>query len=134
VIVADTNLIVARFLPGPLTPLAVKWSESHPAWAVPELWRFEFTNVLSTYVRNAGLDPTVASQVLRSALSTFLPNEYPIDQQVALNLAVRLRISSYDANYIALAELLGTPCVTHDTQLLERARKQTRSLGSIRHE
>lgn len=50
-IVADTNLIVYLVMPSPYTEAAERLLIRDPDWVVPFLWRSEFRNVLSLYLR-----------------------------------------------------------------------------------
>lgn len=50
-IVADTNLIAYLLIPGPFSKDAERVQRRDPDWRAPWLWRSEFLNVLSLYVR-----------------------------------------------------------------------------------
>ena len=50
-IVVDTNVLSYFYLPSDFTPLAVRLLERDSAWIVPPLWRSEFRNVLTLYLR-----------------------------------------------------------------------------------
>jgi predicted nucleic acid-binding protein len=128
-IVADVNLLVYQAVQTPQTRLAERWADHDPHWFVPELWRFEFTNAITTLARNGRLDHDTAASVISNAIEAFSPRELPVDQVAVYRTAVRYRISSYDANYIVLAETLGTYCVTADRQMLERVPRLTKPLS-----
>lgn len=130
-IVADTNLLLAYMVEGPLTPLAKKWAAAAKVWHVPMLWRYEFTNAINTYLRNGLLMPSAGPEILSEALESFSAHEHATDQLKVLDVSLRLRISPYDANFVVLAEQLGTYCVTNDKQMLERARRQTRGMSQL---
>lgn len=128
-IVADTNLIVALLVEGPLTSFARAWATAHPVWHVPRLWRYEFTNVVVAHLKAGALAQADAPRLLRSAMVTFGDTEHDTDQLKVLDLSLRLRLSPYDANFILLAEQLGTRCVTNDRAMLERAPRYTRAIS-----
>lgn len=131
-IVADANVLVYLLVQTPQTRLAEKWAEFDPKWCLPELWRFEFTNAVMTFVRSGKLSSAEGEDALSEAIELFSPMELRVDPIVAYRTALRFRISPYDANYICLAELLGVRCVTADKQLLERVPRWTQALSDIR--
>jgi predicted nucleic acid-binding protein len=45
--------------------------------------------------------------------------EYPVDDALALELAVRSPCSARDCEYVALAEALDVPLVTNDRDVLD---------------
>lgn len=130
-IVADTNLLIAYMIEGPLTPLARKWATVARVWHVPILWRYEFTNAINTYLRSGLLMPSAGPEILKEAIKSFSAHEHATDQLKVLSLALGLNISPYDANFVLLAEELRTYCVTNGKQMLERARRRTRSFGQL---
>ena len=60
VIVADVNLIVYHYIPGPFTAAAVQARMCDADWLVPSVWKFEYVNVLATSVREKILIVEVA--------------------------------------------------------------------------
>lgn len=100
-IVVDTNVLAYLLLPGPKTKLAEALLLDQPRWAAPPLWRSEWRNVLTTYLRRDLLQPseTVASEQV-------------------LQLANRSRCSAYDCEFVAAAQQLGVPLVTEDRAVL----------------
>ncbi len=54
-IVADTNVIAYLLIPSPFTAMAERVYRRDAEWVAPRLWRSEFRNVLSLYVRRAVL-------------------------------------------------------------------------------
>ena len=51
-LVLDTNIIAYFFLPGPFEVDARKLRSASFEWAVPRLWRSEFSNVLALQMRH----------------------------------------------------------------------------------
>ena len=127
-IVADTNLLVYRSIETPFAPLAKRWFEVDPLWMVPTIWRFEFTNAIVMHVRKGVITRAEGATAIDEAIKTYSSNEIVVDQTTAFNLAMQLRLSAYDANFILLAQALGTYCVTGDQQMLERAPRWARGL------
>ncbi len=58
-----------------------------------------------------------------NAFALLRPREHEVDPHVILELAARLSISAYDAEYVALAEHLRVPLVTFDQKLQAAAPK-----------
>jgi predicted nucleic acid-binding protein len=120
VIIADANLILYRYLNGPLTPLAEVAVARDPDWRTTNLWRCEFTSALVKMIRANVLAEVDALTAMRSAAADMIPREVDVPQDQALRAALQYGISAYDAQYIALAELLGHSCVTADGQLARK--------------
>jgi predicted nucleic acid-binding protein len=116
-IVVDTNILVYSLIQGPATALARRVLDHDPVIRLPELWRHEFVNALATYSRSGGATAEEARQLWLEADRLFEPYTVPVDLSMALEFAVRHRITAYDAQFIALAEALGVRCVTEDRRL-----------------
>lgn len=90
---------------------------------VPALWALEFANVLRKAVTSGKVDLVIAAEI--AALQADLPlvvhaeASAPIDN---LRLALQYGLSSYDADYLALAMRLNLPLATRDAALREAAR------------
>jgi predicted nucleic acid-binding protein len=87
-------------------------------WAVPELWKVEFLNVLTTYCRTNGMKPAEAETMLfdiDQVLGLKFSRADPVD---ILHIATINNISAYDATFISLARSLDSPLVTADKKLL----------------
>lgn len=117
-IVADTNLIVHAFLPGNETEEAREVFRKSGDWAAPLLWKSEFRNVLSTYMRRKELTLNRASVLMQEAEAFLHGKEQQIGSSEVLALAAVSGCSAYDCEFIALAEFLNAPLVTHDRQIL----------------
>lgn len=66
-IVADANLIIYRFVAGPFSAQADAAVRKDPNWRTVPLWRYEFTNALTTMVRNNVLSETDAMTAIAAA-------------------------------------------------------------------
>jgi predicted nucleic acid-binding protein len=131
VIVADTNLLVYDSIEMIQSRLAKQWRQEEPVWCVPSLWQFEFTNAIMSNVRAGKIEQEAGVAIIIKAIAMYSVNEYGVDQIDVYRVALRYRISTYDANYVVLAEMLGTVCVTGDQQMLERVPHLTRPLSSV---
>ena len=118
-IVVDTNVIAYVLIAGDKTALTQQVAKKDPDWKVPPLWRHEFLNVLATSTRAAVIDAQQAEALWHKGLDLLVRAEREADGIASLKLAIEHAISSYDAQYIALAQSLETQCVTADKRMLK---------------
>ncbi len=118
-IVVDTNIIVYVLIAGDKTALAQQVAKKDPDWKAPPLWRHEFLNVLATSTRAAVIDAQQTEALWHKGLDLLVRAEREADGIASLKLAIEHAISSYDAQYIALAQSLETQCVTADKRMLK---------------
>lgn len=120
-IVVDANIIVYHMVKGPFSHRAEALAVKEPDWRSPILWRYEFTNALRNMLRAGMLGEAEALRAVASARDAMSGREVDVPQEVALTTALRFDLSAYDAQYVALAELLEAPCVTADAPLTRKA-------------
>lgn len=118
-IVVDTNVVAYLLLPGPHTALAEELLLQEPEWAAPPLWRSEWRNVMSDYLRRDLLPFTAALALTQQAEALLSPHEQPVASEQVLQLVARSCCSAYDCEFVAAAQQLGVPLVTADRALLE---------------
>ena len=118
-IVVDTNVIAYVLIAGDKTALTQQVAKKDPDWKVPPLWRHEFLNVLATSTRAAVINAQQAEALWHKGLDLLVRAEREADGIASLKLAIEHAISSYDAQYIALAQSLETQCVTADKRMLK---------------
>jgi len=118
VIVADINLIAYFAVRDVNSELADAVFEADPVWVAPLLWRSEWRNALTKYIRHAGLSLESALVALRSAEEVVGGREYRVASEKVFELAMQTDCSAYDCEYVALAQDLGVPLVTGDPQVL----------------
>ena len=119
-IVIDANLVLYRHLKGPLTTLAEAALTKDPDWRTSSLWRCEFTSALVKMIRAKVLGEADGLAAMDSATTEMGPRELDVPQAQALRAALAYGISAYDAQYVALAEMLGLRCVTADAALARK--------------
>lgn len=119
-IVADGNLIVYRHVAGPLTPLPNAARGKDSDWRTAALWRCEMTSAVVKMIRGAVLEESDALAAMAAADAEMADRETSVPQDRAMRVALRYGISAYDAQYIALAEMLGGPCVSADAALIKK--------------
>ena len=117
-IVVDTNLIVNFVVESELTQQAERVFARDPQWCAPLLWRSELRNVLALYFRHGLLSLEDILDLMQRAETLMQDGEYPVASAPVLNLASRFRCTAYDCEFVALAQYLGVPLVTSDTQVL----------------
>jgi predicted nucleic acid-binding protein len=119
VIVADTNLIAYLMIQGERTDSARAILTRDPVWAAPLLWRSEFRNVLSLYVRRGHLALSDALEFMGEAEDLLRGREYQVPSAPVLALSQQSGCTAYDCEFVYLARELHVPLVTSDKALLE---------------
>src|ERR1700733_15280067 len=100
---ADTNLIAYLCISGENTILAEAVFQADPDWVTPPLWRSEFLNVLSRYIRIGRFNVEEALECWRLAQSQVNEVQNPSESDV-LDLVSLSKLSSYDCEFVALAQ------------------------------
>lgn len=116
-IVADVNLVAYLYLPGKFSAVAEDILLRESEWAVPRLWRSEFSNILAAYMRRDLLSLDDALTIHHRAHALVAANEYDVPAGDVLRLAKASGCSAYDCEYVALAEHLGVKLVSGDARL-----------------
>ncbi|HXC64007.1 MAG TPA: type II toxin-antitoxin system VapC family toxin [bacterium] len=123
-IVIDTNVLAYKLLPesdAALRDRAKRLLEGDERILVPTLWRHEFLNILSGYLRAGLLDVEKATGTWYEACAFVESIEAEVDMARALELSKALGVTGYDAQFLALAEGANTVLVTEDKRLLRAA-------------
>lgn len=123
-IVADANLLAYLVMPGERTDEAVAVLTKDPTWVAPVLWRSELRSVVHKYVTRGDLTIARAVALLDQAHEVLGGREGEVDSQAVLELASRSACTTYDCEYVALANSLGIPLVTTDRAVLKAFPKQ----------
>ncbi len=118
-IVADANLIAYLILPGERTEQAEAILLEDPVWVVPFLCTSELRRVLNRYVRSGDLTLKQAVAAMERAIGLIGGREAPVDSREVLELAQRSGCSTYDCEYVSLANALGVRLVTSDKAVLK---------------
>lgn len=129
-IVVDTNVIAYCWLHGERTALAHRLRQLDADWHAPVLWRSEFRNVLAGYRREGSLDAAQLRQIMAAAESMFAGREHHLPSDRVFDLVEQTRMSAYDAEFAALAEILDVTLVTEDRAILEALPQRTLDLQS----
>lgn len=116
-IVAGVNLLAYLYLPGKFSEPTENLLLRDSDWAVPRLWRSEFSNILATYMRQDLLSLDDALTIHRRAYALVSASEYDVPAAEVLRLAKASGCSAYDCEYVALAEHLGVLLISGDAKL-----------------
>jgi predicted nucleic acid-binding protein len=120
VIVADTNLIAYFFINGDFTDQASKTFHKDPEWIAPLIWRSEFRNILSLYIRKGFLQLAEAADLMQEAESLMKGMEYLVPSASILKLSEASQCSACDCEFVALAKQLDLKLVTSDALVIEK--------------
>ena len=118
-IVADTNLVVYLLLNGDYTIAAEAARAKDRQWLVPSLFRHEFLNVLTTYVRTGRLTRDAALRVHRRGLALVHFADVEAKASDVFNLALRGGCAAYDAEFVWLAMEFAIKLVTTDRAIIK---------------
>jgi len=116
-IVVDTNVIASLWVPNDMDELAYQVLEKDADWIAPLLWRSEFRNVLAIYLRADILEFPVALQAVEEAEQLMGSKEFEVNSTQVLSLVSDSSCSSYDCEFVALADDLDTKLVTFDKKI-----------------
>lgn len=117
-IVVDTNTIAYLYLPTEHSADVENVFRKDSHWVAPTLWRSEFRNILSVYMRKDLIDIDRAIQMQGAAEVLLLDNEYAVQSSDVLRLAGESGCSAYDCEFVAVARYLGCNLVTSDKKVL----------------
>ena len=118
-IVVDTTVLAYFLIKGDATDAVVRLRRREPEWAAPALWRSELMNVLWKYLRRGDFGLDLALQHMDLAADLVAGHTFEVRPGEVLPLALASGCSAYDCQYVALAERLDVPLVTHDRRVRE---------------
>jgi predicted nucleic acid-binding protein len=117
-IVVDSNVIAYCWIHGEQTTLAHRLRRLDPDWHAPVLWRSELRNILTGYRRDGSLTEEQVRRIMAAAEAGLTGREHHLPSDRVFAVTERHRLSAYDAEFVALAEILGVPLVTEDRAIL----------------
>lgn len=118
-IVVDTNTIAYLYIQGQRTAQAEKVLMKDNEWLAPLLWRSEFMSVLALCFRQGTLSLEDALIIAEEAQQFMQDREFDVPPAQVLQLVSVSKCSSYDCEFVALAESLQVPLITSDKGLLK---------------
>jgi predicted nucleic acid-binding protein len=117
-IVVDSNVIAYCWIHGEYTALAHRLRRLDPDWHAPVLWRSELRNILTGYRRDGSLECGQVRQIMATAEAGLTGREHHVPSERVFQVTERSRLSAYDAEFVALAEILDARLVTEDQAIL----------------
>lgn len=130
-IIVDTNVIAYLFLTGEHSDLSEQLLKHDPDWVAPRLWRSEFRNVLTLYLRKKLLSLQEVMEILEEAERLMSDSEFEVPSAPVMRLAVESGCSAYDCEFIALARYFRVPLATNDGTLLRAFPDTAQSIQRI---
>ena len=130
-IVVDTNILAHFWLPSDATDLSDRLYQQDPEWIAPILWRSEFRNVVTLYLRKELLDLSEALLIVEKAELQMKGQEFQVNSVQVLHHVSHSPCSSYDCEFISLAKDLDLDFITIDKQLLKAFPKLTKHPDEI---
>jgi predicted nucleic acid-binding protein len=119
VIVVDTNIIAYMTFPTRYSPAVHSLHERNSIWEAPLLWKSEFLNVLSLYYRKGLIDYNEGLYALDFAERLIGGREHAVPAKAIIDAVTSSSCSSYDCEFVVLANQLGTKLVTYDKNLIK---------------
>lgn len=116
-IVVDTSVIASLWVPNNMEELAYEVLKKDPDWVAPLLWKSELRNVMAKYLRKNILDFSSILQSVQEAEQFMKSNAYEVNSTQVLQLVNSSSCSSYDCEFVALADDIGIKLVTFDKQI-----------------
>jgi predicted nucleic acid-binding protein len=130
VIVVDSNVIAYCWINGDRTALAHRLRKVDADWHAPVLWRSELRNILAGYRRDGSLDGAQVRAIMAAAEAALAGREHHLPSDRVLTVTEAGRLSAYDAEFVALAEILGARLVTEDKAILAAFPRMAASLAA----
>lgn len=117
-IVVDTNILAHFWLSTDSSELCDKLYQKDPQWAAPLLWRSEFLNVVTLYLRKELIDQAEALRIIEKAELQMKERQFQVNSVQVIHYASRSTCSSYDCEFVSLANDLDLELITMDKQIL----------------
>jgi predicted nucleic acid-binding protein len=118
-IAVDTNVLVYLWLPSDKTAVSEKIYHCDPVWVAPLLWRSEFRNVVSMYIRQ-GVSFENGLKSIESAENLMKGNELQVNSEEVMKLVKESGCTAYDCEFVHVAQIKSVPLITFDAQLLRQ--------------
>jgi predicted nucleic acid-binding protein len=128
-LLVDSNIVFALLVhSASWHPAARALNERDDDWCTESHALVEISNVLSRYVRAGELSGAKALAVMGEADQRMRPRMLTVDHVEALRVALKHKVSAYDARFLLAARESGFKLVTEDLKLRKAAPLLTQSL------
>ncbi len=117
-IVVDSNVIAYCWIHGARTEATHRLRRLDADWHAPVLWRSELRNILAGYRRDGSLDEQQTRRIMAAAEAGLAGREHHLPSERVFQVIEASRLSAYDAEFVALAEILDVTLVTEDRAVL----------------
>jgi predicted nucleic acid-binding protein len=117
-IVVDSNVIAYCWIHGDRSALAHRLRRRDADWHAPVLWRSVLRNILTGYRRDGSLDDSQVRRIMVEAETGLAGREHHLPSDRVFRVTEQSRLSAYDSEFVALAEILDVPLVTEDRAIL----------------
>lgn len=117
-IAVDTNILAHFWLPSDHTQICDRLFQWDPEWIAPLLWKSEFRNVVMLYLRKELINLAEAVQITEKAESQMKDREFHVNSVQVYILAEKSDCTSYDCEFVSLAQDLDIKLITMDQQIL----------------
>jgi predicted nucleic acid-binding protein len=125
----DSNIVFSLLVgSSPWHQAARELIELDDDWRTEAHALVEVSNILSRYVRARELSAAQAVAVMTEADERLRPLALRVGHVDALRLAIKHKVTAYDARFLLCAELLGVRLITEDAKLRNAAPGLTISL------
>ena len=128
-IVVDTNIIAYLYLTSDHAEKAEVLLSTDPDWNAPVLWKSEFRSVLSLYLRKNIFSVEEALFIIQQAEELLANNVFEVSSSHVMKLVNSSNCSSYDCEFVALAQYLGCALITADKKIIREFPETAVSLG-----
>ena len=128
-LLVDSNIVFALLVHStPWHQAARELNERDDDWRTESHALVEISNVLSRYVRVGELSSAKAVALMSEADQRMRPAIRTVEHVEALRVALKYKVSGYDARFLLCAAELGSKHITEDAKLRKAAPGLTRSL------
>lgn len=117
-IVVDTNILSYFWLPSDHSKICDELFQWDSNWVAPILWRSEFRNVMSLYLRRDLITFSEALSITEKVEDQMKDREFQVNSFQVYSLVSKSTCSAYDCEFVCLAQELNTKLVTMDNQIL----------------
>lgn len=118
-IVVDSNVIAHALITSECSSEVLEIWKIDSEWNAPLLWISELRSTLLKYIRIGHFSIFLVNEVLGTAREMMSSGTGTVGDEHVLRLAVDSGCSTYDCEFVAMAQQLDAPLLTYDRKLLK---------------